>query len=151
MSLEVADPAGFVVNPASKAAVEQGIASAASVTADKVDAVLTVARRRLWDEPARRLAGAVNVETTIHVEDANSVATLQSTVNSIESDTMATALNTALQSANLPTVEVAALSAVVAPTPNQAAAANTEDSDSGARRAATAVAAALAATIVAIA
>lgn len=117
MDLSVPDPQSFVNNPASKGAVEAGVADAANVAADAVEAVLTVARR-LEEEP-RRLqgTGTVNVAATIHVADAATVATLQDSVNSIETAAMATSLNTALSGAGIDPVEVAVLAAAPAPTP----------------------------------
>lgn len=129
VELSVSDPQGFVNNPASKEAVEAGIADAANVAADAVEAVLTVARR-LEEEP-RHLqgTGTVNVDATIHVADAATVATLKDSVNSIETAEMATSLNTALSGAGINPVAVAVLDAVTAPTPTARAVARADATD----------------------
>jgi len=116
MAMTVADPAAFIADPDSKIAVEAGIAAAAGVTADKVDATLTVGTRRLQGSN-RRLQGTVDVSAEIQAENAAAVADLQSSVNEITPDAMATNLNAALTEAGLPTVEVAALSAAAASPP----------------------------------
>jgi len=116
MELTVADPAGFVANPASQAAVATGIASAAGVSIDKVDVTLTVARR-LQNLNRRLQGGTVNVAATIEADSAGALASLTASVAAIPADTMATSLNTQLEAAGIEAVTVASLAAVDAPPP----------------------------------
>jgi hypothetical protein len=107
MEITVDDPAEFVADPANKMAVEAGIAEAAGVDASDVEAVLTVARR--LQESLRRLTGgAVNVEATIHTEDAAAATAMVATVAAIEPAAMTEALETAFEDAGINvTIEVA--------------------------------------------
>lgn len=114
MSMTVEDPSAFVANANSKAAVEEGIAAAAGVERNKVDATLTVGSRRLQGLD-RRLQGTVDVSAEIEADNAGAVAALQESVNSIEPAAMTTSLNSALADAGLPTVAVSSLSAAAAP------------------------------------
>jgi len=96
MRMNVEDPAAFVQNPASQRAVERAVARQSNTDPENVEAVLSVVSRRLEAGFSRSLqAGSINVESTIHVESADDVETLQNNVNAIE----ATALNTELESA----------------------------------------------------
>jgi len=96
MRMNVEDPAAFVQNPASQRAVERAVARQSNADPENVEAVLSVVSRRLEAGFSRSLqAGSINVESTIHVESADDVETLQNNVNAIE----ATALNTELESA----------------------------------------------------
>merc|ERR1711865_868898 len=112
----VADPAGFVANPASQAAVATGIASAAGVSIDKVDVTLTVARR-LQNLNRRLQGGTVNVAATIEADSAGALASLTASVGAIPADTMTTSLNTQLEAAGIEAITVASLAAVDAPPP----------------------------------
>lgn len=121
MSLTVADPAAFAANPASKTAVEAGIAAELDVDPEVVNAVLTVPTRRLGEEFPRRLQSAVDVDATIHVEDEDAATTLQRSAGAMEPATMAASLNEALEEAGLATVEVANMASVTAPPQRTAA------------------------------
>jgi hypothetical protein len=120
MPMTVDDPAAFVANEASKPAVEEGIAAAAGVSIHKVKATLTVPdpSRRLQGSD-RRLQGTVDVSAEIQAENAAAVADLQTTVAAIEPAAMTTSLNTALESAGLPTVEVTELTAAASEAPTR--------------------------------
>jgi len=122
MALTVDDPAAFVALPTSQAAVEAGIASAAVVDASTVSATLTVARRLQEDSRLRRLEGEVNVDAIIQVDDAAAASTLTDSVNMIEADEMASAVNNALTQANInAAVSVTQLEATHATHPQGAA------------------------------
>lgn len=128
MALTVADPAAFVANEASQGAVEQGIADAAgnSVSADDVDAVLSVGRRLAADlRNSRRLQGTVNVEATILAGAPGDVAALETTMGSITANSLTTSINAALTDASVdvtvtasePVVAAAAAPSAAAPAP----------------------------------
>lgn len=122
MELTVRDPQAFVEDPASKMAVEAGIAAAASVEIAAVNAMLSLARR-LDDAPRRLQSGAISVDATIHVEEAAEVADLQARVGAVQPDAMTTFLNTALAAANIQaTVVVDDIAAEAAPTATETAA-----------------------------
>lgn len=117
MSLEVQDSAAFVENPESAAVVARGIAEVASVDAEDVTVVLTVAspdseHRRLTD--VRRLAGSVNVDASIRVSDAAAAHALTASVAAVSDSAMAASLNTALALAAMPDVTVSGLEAAAA-------------------------------------
>lgn len=138
MALTVADPSAFVADNANKRAVEAGIASAAGVTTDAVEAVLTVGQRRLRvQDTQRRLQGTVDVAATIHTASAEAAAAMQGTVGSINATQMTASIATAFTNAGITmTIEVAQLEPpTVAATANEAiaaAAADTESPSSGA-------------------
>jgi len=118
MELSVPDPAAFVANPASKTAVEEGIAEAAGVQISKVVATLSVARRLRQSD--RRLQGAVNVDATIEADSADAVDALQASVAAVTAETMAVDLNSALYAAGIEaTVEVSNMVVEVAPPPER--------------------------------
>jgi hypothetical protein len=108
MEITVDDPAEFVADPANKMAVEAGIAEAAGVDASDVEAVLTIVARRLQESLRRLTGGAVNVEATIHTEDAAAATAMVATVAAIEPAEMTNALETAFEDAGINvTIEVA--------------------------------------------
>lgn len=112
MGLTVAEPQAFVDDPASKAAVEAGLAASAGVDASAVNAVLTVGSRRLAARGRMLQEGTVNVDATIEVADEDAAATLETTVAEIEPGAMASSLSTALTEAGVASgVTVTALTA----------------------------------------
>jgi len=127
MALTVADPSAFVADNANKRAVEAGIASAAGVTTDAVEAVLTVGQRRLRvQDTQRRLQGTVDVAATIHTASAEAAVAMQGTVGSIDATQMTASIATAFTNAGITmTIEVAQLEPpTVAATANEAIAAD---------------------------
>lgn len=101
MGLSVAEPQAFVSDDASKTAVEIGLAASAGVVASSVDAVLTVAGRRLATRGRILQDGTVNVAATIVVADSAAAATVQTTVAALEPETMASSLSAALTEAGI--------------------------------------------------
>lgn len=103
MALTVDNPAEFVQDDANRMAVEDGIASAAGVEAEAVEAVLTVAQRRL-QESLRRLqdgSGTVDVAATIHTADATAAEDLLTTIGNIDAATMTESIAAAFEDASI--------------------------------------------------
>lgn len=103
MVLTVDNPAEFVQDDANRMAVEDGIASAAGVEAEAVEAVLTVAQRRL-QESLRRLqdgSGTVDVAATIHAADATAAEALQTTLGGIDAAAMTESIAAAFEDASI--------------------------------------------------
>jgi hypothetical protein len=131
MQLTVDDPEEFVADEKNKVAVEKGIADAAGVDEGDVEAVLTVASRRL-QQSLRRLSGGVDVDATIFTEDAAAATAMVALVEDIEPEAMTTAIETAFEEAGLnATVAVASISEPEAQTADQAIAADAAASGTG--------------------
>lgn len=124
MALTVDNPTEFVQDDANKMAVEAGIADAAGVEAEAVEAELSVrSSRRLLQESKRRLQGVVDVAATIHTADASAATALQATVGNINATEMTSAIASAFEDAGIDlTVTVASIEEPAVQTANEAAA-----------------------------
>lgn len=134
MTLTVADPQAFVDDPNSQVAMENAIATTASVDPSAVTATLTVARR-LAEQ--RKLQGSVNVAATIEVADAAAANSLSSTMAAVSPEDFAATATTALTDAGVDTAAIGTLSVsaisaeavIPAPAPSPPSGGSSSDDD----------------------
>jgi hypothetical protein len=102
MKLTVDNPVQFAADVDNKIAVEAGIAAAAGIEAQDVEATLTaVVRRRLQASLRSLTGGNVDIDATIHTENAAAATTMVATVAAIETTAMSTAIETAFEDAGI--------------------------------------------------
>jgi hypothetical protein len=125
MKLTVEDPVEFCDDRSNVMAVAAGIAAAAGVETSDVDAVLSpLSVRRLQMSLRRMTGGNVDIDATIHTEDAAAATTMVTTVAGIELSTMSSEIATAFEAANLnATITVEEIGPPVTQTADQAVAA----------------------------
>lgn len=102
MKLTVDNPVQFAADVANKIAVEAGIAAAASIEAQDVEATLTAITNRRLQASLRSLNGGnVDIDATIHTANAAAASTMVATVAAIETTAMSTAIETAFEDAGI--------------------------------------------------